>query len=419
MSYRMALTISPALATWCGSNSLNSPRATQIGSTSTSVSPMVNFTVTAGSQESRASITQDTVKTYLKDKEAKQRKMSMLDVSDWRAMLVEIDTVRKMQVGLACVIFIISNAYAIKVVTQMYPDAINIFGWPIYFARMGGMGAACWTAVLYFTMSRGFLTVIYNGRWPNCMVAPFDAHKDLHVFAGMAMVFTGSVHTVAHICGTVPGILTHSLDELNGIFGCSNKDTTPNYLGVSMTALQWPTCPLKEVPRRAASIIFGTMPGLTGVLLVLLLWLTAYTGSATARKHNFDRFWYAHNFMLMCWPVLLFLHGSNGWLGVGFPLVVFTSSLPLVLYAIDRLLRVVRYVCFAGRAVHIVQAIIRPGPSKDSLKGAFTYLRIGRPPFLWNYLPGMYAFICMPEYAPLQWPPSLSALVCTTTPWTS
>merc|ERR1711988_271249 len=131
------------------------------------------------------------------------------------------------------------------------------------------------------------------------------------------------------------------------------------------------------------------MPGLTGLLLLVLLSITAYTGRKLGRKQNFDLFWYIHNIAIWSWPVLLFLHGSNAWVGVGFPLVVFTSSLPILLYVGDRFFRCWRYYFGSGR---IASCTIRPGKSNGS-DGALTYVRLNfpDPTFREKFRPGMYA----------------------------
>jgi hypothetical protein len=46
----------------------------------------------------------------------------------------------------------------------------------------------------------------------------------------------------------------------------------------------------------------------------------------------------------------MFVHGSNQWIGVGFPLVAFTAALPICLYLVDRVGRLLRFYVF-GRAV--------------------------------------------------------------------
>merc|ERR1712048_425021 len=112
---------------------------------------------------------------------------------------------------------------------------------------------------------------------------------------------------------------------------------------------------------------------------------------------------YIHNIVIASWPVILFLHGSNAWVGVGFPLVVFTASLPILLYAFDRCTRCYRYYFAAER---IASCTIRPGKNGNS-NGALSYVRMKFPDLLFRskFRPGMYAFLCMPEYAPFQWHP--------------
>jgi len=221
--------------------------------------------------------------------------------------------------------------------------------------------------------------------------------------AGKTLFVDGIVHGVAHMVGTVPGILTSSVDKLNQVLGCANADTTPGFLQVNLEWLQWPKCPLEHLPKSEIEVLYGTMPGLTGLLLLVLLSITAYTGRKVGRKQNFDRFWYVHNVAIASWPVLLFLHGSNAWVGVGFPLVVFTASFPILLYVIDRLFRCYRYYFTAGR---ISSCTIRPGKNGGT-DGALTYIRLKFPDpvFRERFRPGMYAFLNMPEYARYQWHP--------------
>jgi len=269
------------------------------------------------------------------------------------------------------------------------------------------MMAACWTGILYWTMAREFLSGLYRcTRGRSVLVAPLDGHKDLHIMSGMALCATAVEHTVAHMIGTVPGIMkAEDASKLNEVVGCANKNTTSGYItGADLSFLQWPSCPFETVPRTIEEVLFKTVPGLTGILLLGLLYAIYKTGRDERRKTHFDLFWYVHNVGIILWPVLLFIHGTNGWIGVGFPLVAFTAFLPIALYAWNRVCRGLRYYLFVGKAVKIIHARVRPGKGGGP-DGALTYLRISPPPYLWNFKPGMYAFICMPQYAPLQWHP--------------
>jgi NAD(P)H-flavin reductase len=66
--------------------------------------------------------------------------------------------------------------------------------------------------------------------------------------------------------------------------------------------------------------------------------------------------------------------------------------------------RLLRFYVFGGSAVRIASAVIRPGKG-GCPKGALTHLAITKPTGLWTFAQGMYAFVCMPEYAPMQWHP--------------
>mmetsp|Transcript_65559 Transcript_65559/g.142962 ORF Transcript_65559/g.142962 Transcript_65559/m.142962 type:complete len:861 (-) Transcript_65559:216-2798(-) len=306
------------------------------------------------------------------------------------------------KVFLCVFVFICSNAYALKVVLHSYPGIIDYFDWPIYVARAGGMATAILTGFLFLSMARSASKEVY-ALFPFGLVsAIFTAHRDLHIFAGEMMLWLGIMHAVAHLIGTAPGVQSTNHKELNKLLGCANPDTTPGYLGVRFSYFQWPACPL-EKNYSLMDVVFLSTPGLTGLLLVVIILVLAYTGSRKNRSVKFDRFWNLHNLALVAWPVILFIHGSNGWVGVGFPLVVFTSSVPILLHLIDRVLRRIRYL-IQKDSLKIVEAVIRPGKGGAAM-GSLTYLRISRPKYLWRFWCGEYAMINMPEYSRMQWHP--------------
>eukprot|EP00439_Symbiodinium_sp_Y106_P041767 s3994_g5.t1 len=160
----------------------------------------------------------------------------------------------------------------------------------------------------------------------------------------------------------------------------------------------------EEKPMNFTEALFLTLPGLTGFLLILVLGVVAWTSRHRFRAARFEMFWNLHNVAIVSWPILLFFHGSQGWIGIGIPLVVVVVSLPILAYAFSRVARLLRYYLFVGKAVKILRATTRP--AKDgSMAGALTQLEISPPPYLWKFHAGMYAFICMPDYAKLQWHP--------------
>eukprot|EP00927_Polykrikos_kofoidii_P050015 TRINITY_DN4397_c0_g1_i1.p1 TRINITY_DN4397_c0_g1~~TRINITY_DN4397_c0_g1_i1.p1 ORF type:complete len:854 (+),score=90.71 TRINITY_DN4397_c0_g1_i1:83-2644(+) len=303
-------------------------------------------------------------------------------------------------------VLLISIGYAYDVCFNKYPGSIDIFGRPLFVARAGGMAAVLWTALIYLTMAHFFLKSVFRKLARSCSLLStiVDAHKEMHMFFGKAVFYTGLIHTAAHCIGTVPGIMKHSPEKINQLIGCANPETTPYYLGVKMDWLCHPTCPLPASTKGMTyeEIVFTTVPGLSGVSLLVLICVVAWTAARKSEKGKFERFWYMHEVAIVLWPILLFVHGSNGWLGVGFPLVVFVCGLPLLLRSADVVFRAIRY--FRGR-VTIKKARIRLAKGSKPFEGAMMFLQLSTPGVFWHPLRGSYARICCIDSSSFQWHP--------------
>eukprot|EP00929_Paragymnodinium_shiwhaense_P096308 TRINITY_DN5786_c0_g1_i5.p1 TRINITY_DN5786_c0_g1~~TRINITY_DN5786_c0_g1_i5.p1 ORF type:complete len:894 (-),score=113.88 TRINITY_DN5786_c0_g1_i5:291-2972(-) len=304
---------------------------------------------------------------------------------------------------MAAFVVVWSVAYAYWLCFLKAQGLVPLFGWPVFLARGAGMGTAILSGFMYLSMARTFMKVCYKVLPAGSLWLTFlDGHKDIHIFTGKCLVFAAALHACSHLVGSVEGIASSTPEQLNEVLFCAN----PSQFLVrwNLSWLQYPTCPVDK-PLTYLEVVYKTMPGITGVLLVILLSIIGMTSRKIARAKRFEVFWYLHNMAIALWPVLLFFHGSNGWMGIGVPLVIWTCSIPIGLYMIDRIGRVLRYYCLYWRgAVRVVEAVVRPG-RKDGANGALVNLSISRPRYLWNFEPGMYAFLCMPEYAPFQWHP--------------
>jgi len=331
-----------------------------------------------------------------------------VELPDWTGHVVNTSYLRMISFSLHLLVLLTCLGYASDLVTNKYPNAVTLFSWPIFFARLGGMACAIYSALLFLSMSRGLLSLLSrclpkHGR--NLWFTFLDSHKDLHIECGKALVFYSALHTVGHCIGTVPGVLQKSAAELNALLGCAQEEP-PYVLHMDLSIFHWPKCPMtdEEKPMNFTEALFLTLPGLTGFLLILVLGVVAWTSRHRFRAARFEMFWNLHNVAIVSWPILLFFHGSQGWIGIGIPLVVVVVSLPILAYAFSRVARLLRYYLFVGKAVKILRATTRP--AKDgSMAGALTQLEISPPPYLWKFHAGMYAFICMPDYAKLQWHP--------------
>jgi predicted ferric reductase len=326
------------------------------------------------------------------------------DVKGYAADTIESRSAKRMKCVTLFVVFVLSNLYALEVVLIMYPGIVHLFGIPIYFARAGGAGTLLWTSLLFLSMSRTLHKAIARYvSYKSWIYKVLEQQKELHIFCGQMLIATALLHVFSHCVGTLPGLASHSVEELNGILGCANPDDTPGYIGGSISWLSLTNCPLTERPTYMGILLRST-PGLSGVALLLVSILIGFTAHLQMRKLNFEFFMYVHQVSAPLWLILLFVHGSKGWVGIGFPLVVFFCTIPALLYAVDRVLRLLRYYLFAGTAVRVVDVVIRPGPN-DKAKGSLINLRLSKPPYLWRFQEGMYAFLNMPGYAQYQWHP--------------
>ncbi|CAK9098913.1 Respiratory burst oxidase homolog protein F (Cytochrome b245 beta chain homolog RbohAp108) (NADPH oxidase RBOHF) (AtRBOHF) [Durusdinium trenchii] len=342
----------------------------------------------------------------------KARTVAMKPLSglpDWKGHLVSPNYFRMINGSLHLVVLLCSAGYALDLVTSKYPLAIPLFSWPIFFARLGGMATAIWSALLFLSMCRSVLTVLSRccpRRGASFWFTFLDCHKDLHIQAGKALVFYSAVHIGGHVIGTVPGVLQKNVSELNQLLGCAQEDP-PYVADWDLSFFHWPHCPLSEEdkPMNFTEALFLTMPGFTGFLLVVVLAGLFLTSLQKFRTERFEVFSKIHSLGIFLWPPLLFLHGSQGWVGIGIPLVIVVCGLPILLYTLTRLARLLRYYLNA-RTVRILRAVVRPG-QEEPVDGALVQLELSRPKCLWQWKrnAGMYAFICMPEYAPLQWHP--------------
>jgi len=278
-----------------------------------------------------------------------------------------------------------SVGYALYVVTQSYPTAISVLGFAIFLARGCAMGVMLCTGLLFLSASQATVSAFryYVERWPKVVII-LDARKEIHMFIGRAILVFALVHSLCHLASTVPHMMAASLEELNDMMGCARH-------GVLFSSLMGPECPLKAVP--TFWDILASVPVITGLLLAALLTLGGLMARKSVRRSCFSWFRITHQFMAACWPVLLLLHGSNNWLGLGVPLML-PFVVCLLPYWLDVLFRWRRRM---GHA-ELVGVMVRDGPG-GSAKGSLIRLDFRKPSgWRWrNSRAGMYARMCVPE----------------------
>jgi predicted ferric reductase/Ca2+-binding EF-hand superfamily protein len=129
-------------------------------------------------------------------------------------------------------------------------------------------------------------------------------------------------------------------------------------------------------------LVFATSRGGTGAALVavfVVMWVFALERIRTGR---FQLFYFTH-LLYVVWFVLALAHA---------PSFAFWAGVPLAGFLVEQLLRVAR------RAPECAV------PGSEGLRAGVTRLEIARPPGF-DFRPGDYAFLCLPEIARHEWHP--------------
>nr|XP_003468624.1 NADPH oxidase 4 [Cavia porcellus] len=113
-----------------------------------------------------------------------------------------------------------------------------------------------------------------------------DKSRAFHITCGVTICIFSGVHVAAHLVNALNFSVNYSEDfvELNA---ARYRD---------------------EDPRK---LLFTTVPGLTGVCMVVVLFLMTTASTYAIRVSNYDIFWYTHN-LFFAFYMLLMLHVSGG-----------------------------------------------------------------------------------------------------------
>ncbi|GAB1292305.1 NADPH oxidase 4 [Apodemus speciosus] len=112
-----------------------------------------------------------------------------------------------------------------------------------------------------------------------------DKSKTLHITCGITICIFSGVHVAAHLVNALNFSVNYSED----------------FLELNAARYQ------NEDPRK---LLFTTIPGLTGVCMVVVLFLMVTASTYAIRVSNYDIFWYTHNLFFVFYMLLL-LHVSG------------------------------------------------------------------------------------------------------------
>ena len=222
------------------------------------------------------------------------------------------------------------------------------------------------SALLLLTISKNFQRVVHQ----TFLRYVFPIHKNLtfHRFIGIYILITGTIHSIFHLGGTFPRIASMTLEELNDKVAYHQLSGVPTY--------SW--------------LVFKSIPGYTGIPLMILMPIMVFTAMEKVRRKNFEAFWYTHHLYFIIY-ILLAIHGAQE---LAAPHIFhYFFAVPGLIFFFEKFSKLYRYFVNRGRAVSIrllasgVIELVIPRPSSFS------------------YRSGQYASLNIPQIRKLQWHP--------------
>ncbi|KAI4898998.1 hypothetical protein NFI96_024452 [Prochilodus magdalenae] len=143
-------------------------------------------------------------------------------------------------------------------------------------------------SLVLLPMCRSVLTTLRGTSPVNSRKARrlLDKSKAFHVACGVAICVFSVVHVSAHLVNAVRFSVRYS-DDFPALNVAQHRGQDPRIL------------------------ILTTVPGITGVLLVLILFLMFTASSHSIRVCNYEIFWYTHNLFILFY-IILMVHVAGG-----------------------------------------------------------------------------------------------------------
>nr|XP_021551450.1 dual oxidase 2 [Neomonachus schauinslandi] len=171
---------------------------------------------------------------------------------------------------------------------------------------------------ILLTMCRNLITFLRE-TFLNRYV-PFDAAVDFHRWIAMAAVVLAILHSAGHVVN----VFIFSVSPLS-LLACIFPNVFVN--------------DGSQLPQKFYWWFFQTVPGMTGVLLLLVLAIMYVFASHHFRRRSFRGFWLTHHLYILLY-VLLIIHGSFGLIQL--PRFHIYFLVPALIYGGDKLVSLSR-----------------------------------------------------------------------------
>ena len=143
-----------------------------------------------------------------------------------------------------------------------------------------------------------------------------------------------------------------------------------------------------------AELLFTTIPGITGILLLIIILTMWITSLEWVRRKAFQLFSYIHTLLFPLFIILIIIHGSDTWLNYGFPLGSITVGISLLVYFAFLVKKIILQMRGKFEIDHVEVA----------QNNSFWFIHLKKPKHYRHY-EGQYAFINVSEISFFQWHP--------------
>ncbi|KAL4232868.1 hypothetical protein ACF0H5_007555 [Mactra antiquata] len=143
-------------------------------------------------------------------------------------------------------------------------------------------------AIILLPMCQCLLRLLYYcARKVNINTRRYTINtKVFHIFLGYIILLAAAVHITAHV--------------FNAINFCEKYHS--KYTNVN---------PFSKEKTTIFNIVFATIPGITGILMVFILLILFLTSLQFVRQRVFNVFWYSHRLFILLYVVMM-IHGYKG-----------------------------------------------------------------------------------------------------------
>ena len=127
------------------------------------------------------------------------------------------------------------------------------------------------------------------------------------------MTFYSLLHTIGHLSGSI-----RKFSEAKDIQEVNDVTLNHDFSG----------------EKTYSELLFFSIPGSTGIILFIMMFLMAITSMKWFRKRYFQTFAYIH---VVCYPLflaLIIVHGCSGWFNWGFPLGIIFLTPAIIIASI-------------------------------------------------------------------------------------